>query len=62
MLKYRNMKDLEKKTNTDLLRLKKELNDEFETVKLEVVRVYDYWKTVEDTYRTVDNEIKKRGI
>ena len=38
------------------------LSDEFEKVKIDVVKVYDYWKFVEEQYHDVNNEIRKRNI
>lgn len=56
------MKDLDKKSNTELLKLKHDLSEEFEKVKIDVVKVYDYWKFVEEQYHDVNNEIRKRNI
>jgi hypothetical protein len=56
------MKDLDKKSNNELSTMKKELNDKFEEVRLEVVKVYDYWKSLESDYHIVNNELKKRGL
>jgi hypothetical protein len=56
------MEDLDKKSNNDLITLRKEKKDKFEEVRLEVVKVYDYWKHLESEYYLLDNEIKKRGL
>ena len=61
-LKYRNMKDLDKKSNNELLTLRKEKQDKFEEVRLEVVKVYDYWQHLKGEYHMVNNELKKRGL
>ena len=62
MHKYRNMKDLDKKSNNELLTLKKETKDKFEEVRLEVVKVYDYWKHLEMEYYKINDELKNRGL
>ena len=56
------MKDLDKKSNNELLTLRKEKEDKFEEVRLEVVKVYDYWKHIEGEYLEVNKEITKRGL
>lgn len=56
------MKDLDKKSNNELQTLKKELNDKFETVRFDVVKVYDYWKSIELEYHEVNKELRKRGL
>ena len=56
------MENIDKKSNSELQSLKKELSDKFELVKLDVVKVYDYWKQIESDYYKVDKEIKNRGI
>jgi hypothetical protein len=56
------MKDLDKKSNNDLLSLKKELGDKFEEVRIEVVKVYDYWESIKLDYSKVNNELRKRGL
>jgi hypothetical protein len=62
MHKYHNMKELDKKSNNVLLSLRQEKKDKFEEVRLEVVKVYDYWKHLESEYHLLNNEIKKRGL
>jgi hypothetical protein len=62
MHKYRNMKDLDKKSNNELLTLRKETKDKYEEVRLEVVKVYDYWKYLEVEYNTVNKELSNRGL
>jgi len=56
------MKDLNKKSNNDLLTLKKETKDKFEEVRLEVVKVYDYWKYLEKEYNIINKELTNRGL
>ena len=56
------MKDLDKKSNNDLLTLRQETKTKFEEVRLEVVKVYDYWKHLEKEYNTINKELKNRGL
>jgi hypothetical protein len=56
------MKDLDKKSNSELLTLKKETRDKYEEVRLEVVKVYDYWKFLEKEYHKINKELGNRGL
>lgn len=56
------MKNLDKKTNNELLTLRKETKDKFEEVRLEVVKVYDYWKHLENEYLILNKELNNRGL
>jgi hypothetical protein len=54
--------DISKKSNVELQGLKKELKDEYESVRMEVLRVYDYWESLKEDYIKVDSELKNRGL
>lgn len=56
------MKDLDKKSNNELQSLKTELTVNFEKTKLDIVNLYDYWKSIENDYIKVVDELRKRGI
>jgi len=56
------MKDLDKKSNNELLVLKKETKDKFEAYRFEVVKVYDYWLYLGERYNKIEKEINNRGI
>ena len=56
------MKDLDKKSNNELVTLRQETKDKFEEVRLEVVKVYDYWKHLEQEYHMVNKELTNRGL
>ncbi len=56
------MKDLDKKSNNELLTLRKEKKDKYEEVRLEVVKVYDYWNHLEIEWNMVNKELIKRGL
>jgi hypothetical protein len=55
-------KKLEDKSNNELQTSKKELSDKYEEVRLEVVKVYDYWKHLEAEHNKVVLELRKRGL
>jgi hypothetical protein len=55
-------KKLDEKSNNELLTSRKELSDKYEEVRLEVVKVYDYWKFLESEHHKVNNELRKRGL
>lgn len=54
--------DLKDKSNTELLKLRKDYSDEFERVRIEVIKTYDQWIKIEQDYISIDKEIKKRKI
>lgn len=54
--------DITKKSNAELQGLKKELRDEYESVRLQVLKVYDYWESLREDYVKVDTELKNRGL
>lgn len=56
------MNDLDKKSNLELQTLKKELKDEFEHVRFEVVKTYDYWMSLDSKHRLVCEVLKRRGL
>ena len=48
-------------SNSELELLKKQKNDEFISVKMKIVRMYDYWMTIEKDYLDVHEEINRRN-
>ena len=56
------MKDLDKKSNKDLLDLKQRLGNDFETLRKELIHKHDHWVIVQETYNEVYSELKKRNI
>jgi hypothetical protein len=48
--------------NSDLLRLKKEKSTEFEKVRLDIIKIFDYWRKIEYDYNIINDECKKRKI
>jgi hypothetical protein len=56
------MKDLDKKSNKDLLDLKQRLGKDFETIRKELINKHDHWMAVQEAYNEVHSELKKRNI
>jgi hypothetical protein len=55
-LNFKNM------SNSDLQVMKKKKADEFSKVKMDIVKLYDYWLKIEDTYNQINNELNKRNV
>jgi len=53
---------LENLSNSELELLKKQKRDEFETIKMKIVKLYDYWKSIELDYIDIDSELNKRNV
>ncbi len=48
-------------TNSELELLKKEKREEFESVKTKIVRIYNYWESIERDYIDLNEEINRRN-
>jgi len=55
-----NMENIKKISNNDLARRQKELSVEFEKVKTDLIKLYDYWVSVENEYNKINNELNDR--
>jgi hypothetical protein len=47
-------------SNTDLAKIQKELTIEFDSVKIDLIKLYDYWVSIEKRYHEVNNELNDR--
>ena len=47
-------------SNSDLAKMQKEIADEFNKVKLDLINVYDYWMSLEKKYNEINNELNDR--
>lgn len=56
------MKDLDKKSNVQLMELRYNLAQDFYRVKEETIKRYDQMKTIEKVYNAINEELKKRGV
>lgn len=48
-------------STSELELLKKEKRDEFESIRLKIVKIFDYWRSIESDYLSVHEEINKRN-
>ena len=54
------MENIKNKGNNELTQIQKELATEFESVRKDLIKVYDYWISVEKKYNEVTNELNSR--
>ena len=54
------MKDIKNKSNNELIQVQKELTGEFEKVREDLVKVYDYWVSIEKQYNEITKELNVR--
>jgi hypothetical protein len=54
------MKDIKNKSNNELIQVQKELAGEFEKVREDLVKVYDYWVSIEKQYNEITKELNVR--
>lgn len=54
------MNGIKDKSNNELVRIQKELSTEFEIVKKDLIKLYDYWMSVEKKYNEINNELNDR--
>lgn len=59
---YLTMKDLDKKSNSQLLELKVKLAQDFYRVKDETIKKYDHLQNVKKVYEMVLLELKNRNL
>lgn len=55
-----NMENIKNKSNTELEKIKKDLAEEFEKVRVDLIKIYDYWVSVEKKYKEVADELNDR--
>lgn len=49
-------------SNAELLKLRNEKREEFEIVRLKIIKTYDYWEQIGYEYNQIFSEINKRKI
>ena len=54
------MENIKNISNTELAKIQKEIADEFNKVKLDLINVYDYWVSLEKKYNEINNELNDR--
>ena len=45
------MENIKNKSNTELNKIKLELKNEFERVRIELIKMYDYWTSIDKKLR-----------
>jgi hypothetical protein len=56
------MKKIENLSNSELELLKKQKFDEFASVKHKIVKIFDYWRSIERDYLDINEELNKRNF
>lgn len=54
------MEKIKNKSNSDLAQIQKELSVEYERVRVELLKLYDYWMSLEKSFTEVNNELNDR--
>lgn len=54
------MENIKNKSNTELTNIKKDLGEEFEKVRKDLIKIYDYWVSIEKKYNEINNELNDR--
>jgi len=54
------MENIKNKSNSELNKIKFELKNEFEKVRIDLIKLYDYWTSIEVKYKEVDEELNNR--
>lgn len=49
-------------SNSQLELLRKEKRDEYEQVRGNIVKLFDYWMRIESDYNRIDSELKNRNL
>ena len=54
------MEKIKNKSNKELMEMRKNLQDEFERVRIDLIKLYDYWNLIGKSYNDIDKEINDR--
>ena len=54
------MENIKNKSNTELNKIKLELKNEFEKVRIELIKLYDYWTSIDKKYHEIEEELNDR--
>lgn len=54
------MENIKNKSNSELNKIKFELKNEFEKVRIDLIKLYDYWTSIEAKYKEVEEELNNR--
>ena len=51
---------IKNKSNSELNKMKQELKSEFEKVRVELIKIYDYWVAIEKKHNEIEEELNDR--
>lgn len=54
------MENIKNKSNTELAKIQKDLTDEYEIIRTQLLKKYDYWLSIEKKYNEVVLELNNR--
>lgn len=54
------MENIKNKSNTELAKIQKDLVDEYELIRTQLLKKYDYWLSIEKKYNEVVLELNNR--
>lgn len=54
------MKNIKNKSNSELSKIQLDLKTEFEKVRVELIKLYDHWVSIEHKYNEVTKELNDR--
>jgi hypothetical protein len=54
------MENIKNKSNTELAKIQKDLADEYELIRTQLLKKYDYWLSIEKKYNEVVLELNNR--
>ena len=54
------MENIKNKSNSELNKIKLELKTEFEKVRIDLIKLYDYWMSIEKSYKEIEEELNER--
>lgn len=54
------MENIKNKSNTELAKIQKDLTDEYELIRTQLLKKYDYWLSIEKKYNEVVLELNNR--
>lgn len=54
------MENIKNKPNSELNKIKLELKTEFEKVRIDLIKLYDYWMSIEKNYKEIEEELNER--
>lgn len=54
------MDNIKNKSNAELEKIKKDLADKFEIVRKDLIKIYDYWQSIEQQHNEITKELNDR--